>query len=139
MFPKTLSISNDSAHDNHPRLFPSTTGLYVRVPRDQQWILKSIAKPSLVKNNIIKFTATCHDASIRHDMVCESPIPNLDVSHLGTETTGLFYDYQVEVKDLGEHWLNRARQLVAKKWGKRRGRKLWKRQLHYKRKYEGKI
>ncbi|KAK7928638.1 carboxypeptidase D [Apiospora marii] len=69
MFPKTLSISNDSAHDNHTQLLPSTTGLYVRVPRDQQWILKSIAKPSLVKNNIIKFTATCHDASIRHDMV----------------------------------------------------------------------
>jgi len=50
-----------------------------------------------------------------------------------------FYDYQVEVKDLGEHWLNRARHLVVKKWGKRKGRKIWKRQLHYKRKYEGNI
>ena len=90
MSPRTISTSNDSAHGHHLKLLPSTLGLYVRVPRDHQWILKSIAKPSLVKNNIIQFTATCHDASIRHDMVYEGTAPNLDVSHLGTEATGLY-------------------------------------------------
>lgn len=187
MSPRATSVSNESAHgdragprtaansftislgrrryyDVSPRAGPRTAvnsstrrGLYVISPRNEQWSLKSISSPKL-ENNVVKFTATYHDAMVAHNSVYPHDAPNLDFSEYGTETEGAypiasllsdikhkgkkmaifvnFHDHQVEVKDLGEYWLDRARELVMEEWGKGRGRKIWRRQLYYKRTYE---
>ncbi|KAK8048471.1 hypothetical protein PG994_010201 [Apiospora phragmitis] len=171
--PRTAANSSTTSSGRHryyaviPRTGPpkaansSTTsdrcGFYVASSRNEQWSLKSISNPKL-ENNVVKFTATYHDAIVARDSVHSHDAPNLDVSEYGTETEAFypiasfisdikhkgrrmayfvnFYDHQVEVKDLGGYWLNRARELVMEKWGKGKGRKIWRRQLRYKRTYE---
>ncbi|KAK8031854.1 hypothetical protein PG990_001588 [Apiospora arundinis] len=108
--------------------------------------------PSLI-NGIVRVKTTWGN-----DAVWRDSVRNYDLSKFATDNLGSFElayingrskiegksvlqvgfcDSLVEVKDLGEHWLNRARKLVIKKWGKRRGEKIWRRQLRYKRQFEG--
>ncbi|KAK7927830.1 hypothetical protein PG985_004828 [Apiospora marii] len=129
--PRTAAKSSTTSSDRR--------GFYVVSPRNEQWSLKSISIPKL-ENNVVKFTATYHDAIVARDSVYTHDAPNMDVSEWATETEAFYpiasfisdikhkgrrmaffvnlYDHQVEVRDLGGYWLNRARELVMQKWGK---------------------
>ncbi|KAK8028965.1 hypothetical protein PG991_006021 [Apiospora marii] len=144
MPPNATNTSNESASDHlGPHLTPTP---------NEDWAVKDITSPSLI-NGIVKVKATWENGAIWRDLARKH-----DLADFATDTVGSFElasingrrkqegrkvllvsycDSMVEVKDLGGYWLKRARELVIKNWGKRRGEKIWRRQLRYKRQFEG--
>ncbi|KAK7954374.1 hypothetical protein PG984_016497 [Apiospora sp. TS-2023a] len=146
MSPNNTNTSNQSASDHlGPDLTPPPSEPsrriprgYCLVPRDKDWAVKDIASPSLI-DGIVKVKATWNNGAVWRDSARKH-----DLAEFATDTVGSFEiasingrgkqegrqvllvsycDTMVEVKDLGEYWLKRARKLVIKKWGKRRGRR----------------
>ncbi|KAK7920682.1 hypothetical protein PG985_008704 [Apiospora marii] len=160
MPPNATNTGNESASDHlGPHSIPTPSEPspriprgYCLVPRDKDWAVKDITSPSLV-NGIVKVKATWNNGAVWRDSARKH-----DLAEFATDTVGSFElasingrgkqdgrkvllvsycDSMVEVKDLGGYWLKHARKLVIKKWGKRRGEKIWRRQLRYKRQFEG--
>ncbi|KAK6843403.1 hypothetical protein PG987_004263 [Apiospora arundinis] len=160
MPPNAINPNNESA-SNQPgqsltptptERSPRTPHYYSLCPREQDWVVKHITSPSLI-NGVVTFNATWED-----NVISSLSIQNHDLSKHATDDlgscglasihgcvkkegrTGLqvsFCDSAVEVKDLGGYWLSHARDLVIRQWGKPLGRKIWRRQLRYKRHFEG--